>query len=298
VPKTVALLLDDSRNLYQQLLVREATTAARKHDLELLPPQFADGSGWAQVDAVNTLLRDARRPDAMLLMLAGGQSARASIERVPKAGVGLVLLNRLPDWLAELRRSYAQVLVAGVAPHQEQIGRIQAKQALQLCVPGSFVILVTGTASSAAALERRKGFLDEAKGRFTVQEVDGRWSEAEAEKALASWFQLGAMRDREPRVVVCQNDAMAAGARAALARQAASTGRQGLARVPLVGCDGLAEEGCARVLRRELAATVVVPATTPAAIEILRRHWQTGERPDQLLLDPESFPTLQEIRPY
>ncbi len=183
--KTVALLLDDSRNLYQQLLVREATTAARKHDLELLPPQFADGSGWAQVDAVNALLRDARRPDAMLLMLAGGQSARASIERVPKAGVGLVLLNRLPDWLAELRRSYAQVLVTGVAPHQEQIGRIQAKQALQLSVPGSFVILVTGTASSAAALERRKGFLDEAKDRFTVQEVDGRWSEAEAEKALA-----------------------------------------------------------------------------------------------------------------
>jgi ABC-type sugar transport system substrate-binding protein len=297
VARTVALLLDDSSNLYQQLLVREATTAARRCDLELLPPRFAEGSGWAQVDAVNAYLRDARRPDAMLVMLAGGQSARASIERVSKAGVGLVLLNRLPDWLAELRSSYPQALVAGVAPNQELVGRIQARQALRLTAPGSFVILVTGIASSAAALERKKGFLDEAKDRLTVQEVDGRWSEGEAANALAAWFQMGAQRDREPRVVVCQNDAMAAGARAALARQAAGTGHQGLARVPLVGCDGLAEEGRARVLRRELAATVVVPATTLPAIEIVHRYGQTGARPDLLLLDPESFPQLQEIQP-
>ncbi len=77
-----ALLLDDSHNLYQQLLVREAAAAAGRHEIALLAPSFADGSAWTQVELANACLRQPTAPDAMMIMLAGGESARAPIERI------------------------------------------------------------------------------------------------------------------------------------------------------------------------------------------------------------------------
>jgi len=293
--KSTALLLDDSQNRYQQQLVQEARACAARHGAELLTPQFADGSSWKQVESINACLRADPKPDAMMVMLAGAQYARAVVERIPKAGIALVLLNRLADWLGELRSRYPQVLVAGVAPAQDGIGRIQARQAARLAAPGAFVILVTGTASSAAAIERRRGFVEGSTAPFAVHELDGNWSAAGAEAAISGWFQLGAQRERLPALVVCQNDVMAQGARAALARQAARTGRRELERVPLIGCDGIAEEGRAMVARGELAATVVLPATTPAALELLKAYWDGGTRPELTLLEVTSFPALDEI---
>ena len=78
-----------------------------------------------------------------------------------------------------------------------------------------------------AAVARKRGFLDTIAGRLTVHELDGRWSTTGAEKALGEWFRVGAERDRPLDLVVCQNDAMASGARSALLRQAASSGRWG-----------------------------------------------------------------------
>jgi ABC-type sugar transport system substrate-binding protein len=292
---TAALLLDDPKNRYQQLLVREARAHAEALGVELLPPQFADGSAWAQVESINGYLRAEHKPQAVMVMLAGTLSARSAVERLARAGISLVLLNRLADWLGELRDRYPQVLVAGVAPEQDGIGRLQARQAERLAAPGAFVILLTGTASSAAAIERRRGFLEGVKQRFSIQELDGSWSSAGAQAALSTWFQLGAQRDRPPSLVVCQNDAMAEGARAMLSRQAAAAGRPELERVPLIGCDGLAEEGVAMVARRELAATVVLPATTPTAMELLKAHREGGAPPEVTLLEAASFPPLAQI---
>ena len=44
------------------------------------------------------------------------------------------------------------------------------------------------------------------------------------------------------------------------------------------------------VARGELAATVVVPPTTPAAVEILLRYWATGARAGLVELASEPFP--------
>jgi ABC-type sugar transport system substrate-binding protein len=294
--KTVALLLEDTKNLYQQLLVREARACAGKQGVQLLEPVFAEGSSWNQVETLNGLLRSKDRPDALLAVLAGGQPMQGTFERVAKAGLPLVLLNRVPDWIEELRSRFPEVLLAGVTPDQAGIGRIQAQQALRLAKPGAFVVLVTGTAASAAAVERKRGLLEGVKDRFTIHELDGGWSASGAEKALAAWFRLGADRDRMPELVVCQNDAMAEGVRAALLRQAAASGMSDLGHVPLVGCDGLAEEGCARVTRGELAATVVLPPTTPTALQVLRRYWDSGLRAGTVLLEATSFPSIDTLR--
>jgi ABC-type sugar transport system substrate-binding protein len=204
-------------------------------------------------------------------------------------------LNRIPDWVEELRREYPQALIAGVTPRQEGVGEIQAGQALRLARPGSFVVLVTGEASSAAAVGRTRGFLEKVAGRLVVHELDGRWSAKGAEKALGEWFRVGAERDRPIGVVVCQNDAMAGGARAALAKQAADPRRGELARTLLIGCDGMEQEGKAMVARGELAATVVMPPTTPPSLEILKRYWDTKARSGTVLLDASSHPALDAL---
>src|SRR5262245_4767224 len=116
--RTVALLLDDAANRYQQLLVQQAQAHAPQHGVTLLPPEFAGGSPWAQVESVNKLMRGKAHPDGVMAMLAGGQAARVTFERLAKAAVPLVLLNRVADWIAELRALYPHALVAAVAPKQ------------------------------------------------------------------------------------------------------------------------------------------------------------------------------------
>jgi ABC-type sugar transport system substrate-binding protein len=294
--KTAALLLEDAQNLYQQLLVREARACSARYQVQLLEPQFAGGSSWNQVETINGYLRGESRPDALMVVLAGAEVTKGTYERVAKAGISLVLLNRVPQWAEEVRARFPETLLAGVTPDQRGIGRIQAEQALRLANKGAFVMLVTGTASSPAAEDRKRGFLEVVKDQFSVHELDGAWSAAGAGKALAAWFRLGAERDRVPELAVCQNDAMAEGVRAAFRRQAATTGVEALERVHLIGCDGLAEEGRARVTRGELAATVVLPPTTPAALQLLRRYWDTGARTDTVFLDATSYPAVDKLR--
>jgi ribose transport system substrate-binding protein len=295
MPTSVALLLDDRDNHYQQLLVRAAREAAAARGMTLREPEYAGRSAWTQVDSVNRLLRQ-DRPDAVLIMLAGENWTRAPFERLVKAGVAVVLLNRVPGWVDGLRRDYPKALVAAVTPRQEGVGEIQAQQALRLVPEGSLVMLVTGAASSPAAVARKAGFAAVAGSRLLVNEVDGRWTAADAEKALGDWFRVGAERERPLGLIACQNDAMAIGARSALVR-VASSGRRDLEGIPIIGCDGLEEEGRAMVARRELAATVVVPPTTPAAIEALWRFRESGERSQSVALEPSSHPPVDALGP-
>lgn len=292
--RRVAVLLDDAGNDYQQLLLNEARTAAARNGVEILEPLFGHGSSWAQVECLNRYLRETL-PDGLLIVLAGGQWTRAPFERVVRAGLPVVLLNRIPDWIEPLRRDHPGALIAAVAPDQRGIGAIQAQQALHLVERGAFVLLVTGDAASAAAAARRQGFLEAVGDRLKVHELDGRWSEKGAVKVLEEWFRLGAERARKVDLVVCHNELMAAGARAALAKQAAATGQPALARTPIVGCDGTAT-GKEMVARGEIAATVVMPPTTPAAIEILVRHWSSPVPCGTLLLEAASHPPLASLR--
>lgn len=296
--KMVALLLDDDQNRYQQLLSREAMASAERCGATVLQPEFAAGSSWTQIESVNAQLREDSPPDAMMIMLAGEQYTRPAFQRVLKKGVALAFLNRVPDWTSELREQFPRAFVAGVAPHQVGIGEIHAHQALRLARPGVSVVLVTGAAASATAVERTRGFLEAVKDRLSVHSIDGRWSAAGAQRALSEWFRLGAAADRSLDLVVCQNDAMASGVRTALAEQAVTSGSPELAGVPVIGCDGLEDEGQAMVSRGELAATVVLPPTTPSALEALQRYWDQGERPETVLLDATSFPPVETLTPH
>lgn len=293
--KTVALLLDDPENQYQQLLVREAQAQAGRQDCRLLEPEFAGGSSWTQLETIQSFLRTpAGRPDAVIVMLAGGQMTASAFARLARAGIATVFVNRLPPWIDDLRAQHPQALLAAVAPRQRGIGEVQAHHAFRLARTGAFVLMVTGEARSPAAVERHQGFMEAAGSRFDVHALDGRWSPEGAAQAVEEWFRVGAKRDLPIGLVVCHNDAMARGVRTALARQAALSGRADLAQVPIVGCDGLPSEGLAMVARGELSGTVVLPSTTPPALKLLRRFWDSGALSGTVQLEATPYPRLAE----
>ena len=242
VPRTVALLLDDPENHYQQLLVNAARPAAGR--LRVDPPRARVRPGLL-VDPgrvgepAPARVPPRRRPrdagrgavDAGPVRADGqGRRGRGAPEPSPRLDGGASPGPPGPWWRASL-------------PARRRSARSRARQALKLAPAGGFVLLVTGDASSPAAVARRRGFLEATAGRLAVHEVDGRWSVAGAEKAVGEWFRVGAERERPLALVVCQNDAMARGARAALAKQAADSGRRELGRTPLVGCDGMERGG-------------------------------------------------------
>lgn len=289
---TVSLLLDDAHNQYQQLLVREAQLWAPRCDLQLHDPEFAGGSSWTQTESIQAWLRQSARPDGVMVMLAGGQITASVFARLAKAGMAVVFLNRIPPWVDDLRTEFPRALLAGVAPRQEGIGEVQAQHALALVKPGAFVILMTGDSRSQAAVERQRGFEAAVRGRFDIHVLEGHWSTEGAAQGLADWFRVGARSGSPIDLVVCQNDAMAAGVRKTLLDQAAASGRSELALVPLIGCDGLPLEGRAMVARGELAGTVVLPPTTPAALQLLRRYWDSGAQSQTVLLEGTPYPSL------
>jgi ABC-type sugar transport system substrate-binding protein len=293
--KTVALLFDDPGNQYQQLLVREAQTQASRQDCRVLDPEFAGGSSWTQLESVQSMLRKPTgRPDGVVVMLAGGQMTASAFARLARADIAMVFVNRVPLWLDDLRTQFPKTLLAAVAPRQRGIGEVQAQHAFRLARPGSFVLMVTGEARSQAAVERHQGFLETAGNRFDVHALDGRWSPDGAAQAVEEWFRVGAKRDLPLQLVVCHNDAMAKGVRTALGRQASISGRADLAHVPIVGCDGLESEGLAMVARGELAGTVVLPTTTPPALKILRRFWDSAALSGTVQLEATAYPRLAE----
>lgn len=286
--RSVALLLDDPGNLYQQLLAREAQLAASAHKLTLQPPDWAKGSPWTQIESINAMLRKEARPDGVVIMLAG-RLTRGPAERLVKAGLAVVFIQRIPDWVQELAATYKDTLVASVSPRQEKLGEIQARHAQRLAPHGGFALLVTGDLTTPAAAKRKQGFIDAADKRLQVQALDGRWSTAGTEQVIGEWLRIGAERERKVDLVVCANDAMAAAARRTLARHGVD-----VTRVPVIGCDGLEQEGKVLLAKGEIQATVVVPPTTPKALELLSSYWASGARPDgPLLLDSTALPPLE-----
>jgi ABC-type sugar transport system substrate-binding protein len=262
----------------------------------LLEPQFVDGSAMAQMEQLFVCGRGETKPDGVMVVLAGSQSQRSACERAVKAGVSLVFLNRIPDYLDDLRAAAGDTLVAGVAPDQVEIGRLQAECCARLRTSGAggTVLVVTGTPRSATATRRLQGFRQAAEAQVEV--VEGQWTEESGYQAVLGWLRLAMGRETQLDVVVCQNDLMARGARRALVKHAMGHLQKEPAHIPIVGCDGLPDEGQRMVDGGELAATVILPRTTGRAIDVLGAFWDVGSRADLVLLPPDPYPPLAQLK--
>src|SRR5262249_29564842 len=158
----------------------------------------------------------------------------------------------------ELHRQHSGLPIGMIGTDHLEIGRIQGRQFQALVPGGGLVVYVQGPADTSAAQDRLAG-VEEVCGRESdLKIVEGLWTAASGERAVAQWLHL--KHATPPRLIGCQNDAMALGARRAL--QAAAVKAPGLARIPVTGVDGLPDGGRLHVDQGTLAATVITPSNT------------------------------------
>jgi ribose transport system substrate-binding protein len=295
--KKVALLLADEENAYQQLLVKAAKELSGRFGIEVLPPLFAGNREVKQISQFYDCIAGDTPPDGIVSMLVSAESMKGSVRAIAKAGIDCVLVNRIPAFLDQMSEEYTEILLASVAPDQVEIGRFQGRQCRKILPNGGNVILVLGVDGAPSALKRREGFLEVAGGHVTVQELHGRWLMDRAEAAVNHYFGIGGARKVTVDLFVCQSDPMAAGVRAALDNQAKRLGSPEIAKIPIIGCDGLPDEGQAMVRAGKIDATVVMPPSSPQALEILSNYWQQGVRTLKATLPPTSYPPVDQLKP-
>ena len=290
--RKIALLLNITANSYQQSLADEARETSQRHGFELLPASFANGSAVEQITAALAYSR--QKVSACLIYPVVADMLTTVSETLVRGGASLAFLAQPPAEIARIRQCNPDVLVTAVVSDQGELGRLQGEQCRRLLPKGGTVVLIEGPAEAAVAQARRVGFLEVVGADVRVQSLYGRWEEQEAERALTAWL---SSPGRTFDLVVCQNDAMARGARAALNKAAERLGESGLKSVPVTGIDAVPNDGQQRVRSGDLTATVENPRTSGPALDLLATFWKLGTRTEHKVLKSRSLPPLDQLRP-
>jgi ABC-type sugar transport system substrate-binding protein len=125
--------------------------------------------------------------------------------------------------------------------------------------------------------------------------IKGDWTEHSGHQGAKAWLSLSTSRHLHIQAVMCQNDAMAMGARKAFL-DLQEKDRERWLSTPFTGCDGVTRTGQDWVRRGLLAATVITPPTAGTAVELFVNAVQLGSKPQQLTLSaPRSFPNIEEL---
>jgi ABC-type sugar transport system substrate-binding protein len=288
----VVIALTTRQNDYQAEQAQSATDVAGRLGIKI-NIIYADGDAVNQSQQLVKIIQDRSQHTSAILVEPIGtpmpQVARAAVA----AGIGWGILNREADYIAELRRT-AKVPVFAVSPDQEEVGKIQGKQLAAITTEGN-VLFVEGPSSSSAATLRTKGMLSTKPRGVELKMLKGDWSETSAQHSVKSWLSLSTSRQLHIRAVVCQNDAMAMGARKAFVDLTEADRDQWL-NTPFTGCDGVTKTGQEWVRAGHLRGTVVIPPMAGLALEMLANALSTGSMPpERTVCAPRSFPSLAEI---
>lgn len=254
---------------------------------------YADNDAVNQTQQLIKIIQDPiQRPSAILVEPVGTgmpQVAKAAVG----AGIGWGIINSDPDYIPELRRN-GEVPVFSVSTDQSEVGRIQGKQIAAL-VPEGNVLYIEGPFNSTATQHRTKGMLSTKPPAVELKMLKGDWTEKSAHQAAKSWLSLGSSRQLQIRAVICQNDAMAMGARKAFIGLTEKDREQWL-NTPFTGCDGVTKTGQDWVRRGLLKATIITAPAAGIALEILSKAVNAGTMPpDRTLIPPKSFPAVEEL---
>jgi ABC-type sugar transport system substrate-binding protein len=290
--QNVVVALTTKDNDYQAEQSASATEAASRLGVKI-DVIYANNNAVDQCQQLLKIIQDrSQRADAILVEPVGTpmhQVAKAAVA----AGIGWGILNREADYIPELRRG-AAVPVFAVSPDQEEVGRIQGKQ-LAAIAPAGNILYIEGPSASSASILRTKGILSTKPGRVEMKVLKGDWSQRAAHQAVKSWLSLSTSSQVEIKAVVCQNDAMAMGAREAFA-SLPEAARERWMNIPYMGCDGVTKTGQEWVRSGKLRATIVIPPMAGLALEMLVKAVSSGSvPPERTLSAPQSFPTLAEL---
>jgi len=288
----VVVALITRENDYQAEQASAVTEVAARLGIKL-QIIYADNDAVNQTQQLVKIIQDpVQRPSAILVEPVGTgmpQIAKAAVG----AGIGWGILNNDPEYIPVLRRGGA-VPVFSVSTDQSEVGRIQGHQ-IGALVPEGNVLYIEGPFTSAATQQRTKGMLSTKPAAVQLKMLKGDWTERSAHNAVKSWLALGSSRQLQIRAVICQNDAMAVGARKAFVDLTEADREQWL-RIPFTGCDGVTKTGQDWVRRGLLKATIITPPSTGTALEILAKAAHAGSMPpDRTLIPPCSFPPIAQL---
>jgi ribose transport system substrate-binding protein len=285
----VALITRD--NDYQAEQAVSATEAAARLGVKL-QVIYAENDAVNQTQQLVKIIQDPiQRPTAILVEPVGTampQVAKAAVA----AGVGWCIMNREGDYISTLRHS--SVPVFALSTDQQEVGKIQGRQLGAFVTEGN-VLYIEGPFSSSVSQLRTRGMLSTKPPKIELKMLKGDWTERSAQQAAKSWLSLSTSRQLNIQAVICQNDAMAIGARKAFV-DLTEKDRERWLNIPFTGCDGLAKTGQEWVRRGLLAATIVTPAIAGMAVEILAKAVSMGSMPpENTLVAPQSFPKVEEL---
>jgi len=289
----VVVLLPDSRNPYMQLSAEAAARSADRLRLSV-DIQFAEADFTTQVRQVYVSTRAVPRPDLVMVTPVQESALKTISEQTVAAGIGWFWMNRSIGNEKELRGRYPGVPICMVSPDQREAGRIQARQARSLLPGAGRVLFVQGRMTNQSARLRAEAFHEALKrypGLEIIGELDGNWSADGAQQAVTRWLEVMRPTPLRPDVIICQNDAMATGVLEALRGMAERAGEPDLARLPVIGADGLHAIGRHMVDIGKLAATTLLPITADRAMQAAAAFADAGDLPPaEIILPPSAYP--------
>ena len=289
----ISLITRDNDYQMEQHSVAETVAQSLNLDIKVI---------YAEKDAVNQSLQLVNaiqapvvaRPDAIIVEPAGTGMPQVA-EAAARAGISWIVLNGNVDYISKIRK-LGSPTAFGVNCDNEEVGHIQGEQFNVLLAHGGCVLYVEGPSTSDPCKKRAHGMLERKRPDIVVKTLKGDWTEGGAYNAVNSWLKLTTSKDLHIGAIGCQNDAMALGARKAVHDIVDNETRQNLLKLPLTGCDGVAGVGQLNVRRGSLAATVVVPALTGPALQLLVDTMRTGVQPlERTLVPAKSFPPIEEL---
>jgi len=286
------LSLTNDDNDYQIEQVSAARQAARRLDVELeITHAGNDGILQSQQLLSGIQSSTAPRPDGIIFEPAGSTAHPQVARAAASAGIGVVVLNRDADYLADLRRHF-HVPVFAITSNHEEIGRIQGRQLRALLPGGGSVLYIQGPGESSAAKQRYTGTLEAKSDNVQLRVLKAQWTESSARKMVASWLRLSTSRQAQIQAVCAQDDSMAMGARKAF--EECEEWRDQIGKMPFLGCDGLPKTGQEWLRRNLLTATIFIPPNADRAIEMMVKSIQTGELPSESTFTAaKSLPALE-----
>jgi len=293
--RKIALSLLSEDQEFQRMQAEDARRVGARLGFDVVV-LFAENNAIIQIQQLYGFVHapEPERPVALVVEAVADAGILRVAGNAARAGVGWILLSGAGNELEELRRHHPDLVISSVLADEAEIGRIQGRQSRALLPAGGRVLTIEGPRDSSAAGGRRQGLEEELSGTAIEigRALHGDWTLKSAERALGSWLRLKTSEAFRPDLVVCQNDAMAVGARLAMQ----SHGPEWAA-VPLIGCDGLPAGGQKLVAAKELVATVVKPTTAGPAVDLVARALGGRPAPAALVLKPTSHPAEGDLEP-
>jgi ABC-type sugar transport system substrate-binding protein len=252
-------------------------------------------AAWAPAfDQLRTLKKRLLEPEPVDAVVTepSSLSTMGFLLREMRGRAGLVLLNAWGPEVEVASREWDRASPFGVvSTDHAAIGRVQGEQVLRLARGGP-VLCVTGPRRSSAALERLEALrATVGTGADLVDTEAGEWTEAAGIMAFGDWYRVFKSRNPVLAAVAAQSDELAVGVRNAIRALPDAAHRAVLEGTRLLGVDACPEYGRRLVDDGTLAASVVAPANTGLALELLHRFWtQSQKLPLRSFTVPSAYP--------